>query len=227
MRTSVLTASETQRVFATFALGHQQAIDSTILPALRTCSEREVHFTRHPVGMLVLKLGRFNSSDLRMHVWRDGQSEPQHHELEIHSHPWALLSRVLAGAIQSEIFVAHPNPNGSRSVLDVSYESGTSSLHESGERVELSALGRTAWNRGEIYGLPPGCFHRASVDRKGLTVTLVAATASSSHLPAQVLAPMSSQQGHTFEESFERVEIGAHESAALLARIETHLSREL
>jgi hypothetical protein len=104
---------------------------------------------------------------LRMHVWRPGADRPLG---DIHNHRSAVVSVVIHGSLEKQVFVRDPTAAGHMEYEEECNESGWT-LHRVGP-AGLRQAQLTSLERGGRYALAPDVLHRIKVDRDRLTVTL-------------------------------------------------------
>ena len=129
---------------------------------------------KHANGFSKLVLGESESGRLRLHIWEPDAAA----EENIHEHRWHFASAVIAGSIESEIWVDAFDcraPTFEEFIYEV--HSGGASRRSVG-RTRAACLRKVTRLAGDAYFMLPGVMHRIA-RTSGVTATLVFTTAPS------------------------------------------------
>lgn len=129
---------------------------------------------RHPLGFLDFPISMIYNTryKMRLHFWTAARDEDI--ISNIHFHTADILSYVLSGSIQDEQFyLLGGDPNPSHDVLRVEYYEGGSRRVPTGTS-GIPVVDRTQLTSREgVYFVPRSVFHRSTVKRGEMTVTLM------------------------------------------------------
>jgi hypothetical protein len=123
----------------------------------------------HPLGFKVALISN-GIVHLRLHLWTSPTEQPG---FEIHDHSFDLKSHVVEGSLRQIIYRAHNNPAGDRSIYQVAYEDGRSTLLKTGVAVRIEELRQDVLRAGTTYFVPAGELHMAELYQCEAAITLV------------------------------------------------------
>jgi hypothetical protein len=126
----------------------------------------------HPLGFVSCEAYCLPSGDVaRVHFWPRGQRRTKNPDWPIHTHSYALRSRVLSGQVRDIQYRAEP-PGGGR-IYMVEYSEGGSRVVKSNRTVELAKTVDEIRVAGSEYSVPQGTFHQTRVPEEESAVTIV------------------------------------------------------
>ncbi|MGZ6005458.1 MAG: hypothetical protein ACXWLH_04895 [Candidatus Saccharimonadales bacterium] len=126
---------------------------------------------RHPNGFLVCRLARSSEGQIRLHIWPTGIET----DVTPHSHPWHMVSIVLAGVYREYIPEVKLDDTSSNGLT-------VSTFDKDGKQIDSTPSGRNvSFDLGEIteypadnmHKLPAGAFHATPLPQEQPIVTLV------------------------------------------------------
>lgn len=129
---------------------------------------------RHANGFTKLVLTDSVIGRLRLHVWEPGAVA----EENIHEHRWHFASAVLAGTMESEIWVDSFDRDAPTFPEFIYHVRDRGATRRPVGRTRVTCSRSVIRQAGEAYFMPPGVLHRIT-GTSGLTATLVFTTAPS------------------------------------------------
>ncbi|GAB4125767.1 MAG: hypothetical protein Tsb0027_24950 [Wenzhouxiangellaceae bacterium] len=126
----------------------------------------------HPLGFVSCEIYRFPSGGVaRVHFWPRGLRRTKNPDWPIHTHSYALQSRVLAGQVRDIQYRAEPSGNGR--IYTVEYSEGGSRVVKSDRTVQLAKTVDEIRVAGSEYSVPQGTFHQTRVHEEETALTIV------------------------------------------------------
>lgn len=169
----------------------------------------------HPLGFIHITLPSLSLRKLRIHIWRPAAGSRQE-ESEIHNHGFAFASRVLAGAVEHQVFELEPCPalqeGSSFALMEVQASQNVTHLVPTGCRVVVRPKRRMHVDAGDFYVFEAGSFHISRPATERLTVTAIACQKMDG-IPSYVLQRFANRGAWT------QVEVGERELRRLLRSI--------
>lgn len=168
----------------------------------------------HPLGFLCFRWSISDEQTLRLHLWSNDFGWRQNPDWQIHDHIFGFESVVVLGKLLNKCYQAAPlNQSSKRQwpIYQVTYNTGQSSLTESGKAVHMKVVSTQIVCATETYRIDASVLHRTKLISPK-AITLVAA----SNAP-KVVSPRVVGSGKESELSFGRSTISIDVPAIVLA----------
>lgn len=126
----------------------------------------------HPLGFVSCEVFRHPSGVVaRVHHWPRNARRTKSPDWPIHTHSYALQSRVLEGRVRDIQYSS--SPLGLRRVYSVEYMEGGSRIVKTDKMVNLEAVVDVVREAGSEYSVPRGAFHQTHVPKSESATTFV------------------------------------------------------
>lgn len=159
--------------------------------------EENCKFLWHPLGFVMCKVVRWESTSLRVHIWPNDTNYQQTPAWLIHDHLFHLKSWVLSGEIENKEYLIDINGTGNV-IYEAQYDGDCSILNRTNIFCSRSLNKKAVYSKGTVYEVPSGIFHESRSLSKKTTVT-VCETYDEVAAPPKILGSVDGALSYTYE----------------------------